>query len=114
MLVPSADDFVLTGSIDNSYNKYLSYNSDDMKLCMMLSKEIYGTEKEAFPNMKFLSLIDKNFLNGIDKVQLFNTKDHNPDNVSFALLQRNIDKESTDLFVVIREHCGMNGKEMFK
>ena len=102
MLVPSADDFVLTGSIDNSYNKYLSYNSDDMKLCMMLSKEIYGTEKEAFPNMKFLSLIDKNFLNGIDKVQLFNTKDHNPDNVSFALLQRNIDKESTDLFVVIR------------
>ena len=102
MLVPSADDFVLTGSIDNSYTKYLSYNSDDMKLCMMLSKEIYGTEKEAFPNMKFLSLIDKNFLNGIDKVQLFNTKDHNPDNVSFALLQRNIDKESTDLFVVIR------------
>lgn len=108
MLIYSAE-FILTGTVDLQYNKYTSYNTDDMKLCILLSSRMYGTEYAEEESDIPKTLLDKcyNFnFSEFDntKVVTKNTSDTNPDNVSFAMLTRKEDSASNeiDIIVVIR------------
>lgn len=100
MLIYSQD-FPLNGTVDNSYNKFLSYSEDDMKLCMVLSKKIYGTEKSNSPKYDLLHDDKTRLLSDLTDVEMYNTTDTNSDNVSFAILNR-ANGNSIDIFVVIR------------
>ena len=108
MLIYSAE-FILTGTVDLQYNKYTSYNTDDMKLCILLSSRIYGTEKKNNSNDVINALladddnIDLSEFN-TENVVHKNTSDKNPDNVSFAMLTREgkTSNNEVDIIVVIR------------
>lgn len=102
MLIYSQD-FPLNGTVDNSYNKFLSYSEKDMELCMFFSKQMYGTEDTG--NVKNALLINSPIfdLSKFNKNDVYakNTSDTSPDNVSFAILNR-ANGNSIDIFVVIR------------
>lgn len=113
-----------SNKIINSSN----YNENDMISCMKLSNYIYGykiitTKKDgsqeeedviASDDKKFKNIIstkdpsfidENNFLE--NKIKVYNFKhlgvnDHNADNVAFAIMLRENDKKSVDVFVVIR------------
>lgn len=113
-----------SNKIINSSN----YNENDMISCMKLSNYIYGykiitTKKDgsqeekdvvASDDKKFKGIIndkDKDFFNtskiSKDSLKVYNFKhlgvnDHNADNVAFAIMLRENDKKSVDVFVVIR------------
>lgn len=105
-------DFKLNGTVDKFYNRNLSYNEDDMKLCMAMSKEMYSADKES-NIINNLSLLISNYdIDTLDaKIKAYNytdkddkdKPDSNKNNVAFALLNRkNSTDNSIDLFVVIR------------
>lgn len=113
-----------SNKIINSSN----YNENDMISCMKLSNYIYGykkitTKKDgsqeeedvvASDDKKFKGIIndkDKDFFNtskiSKNSLKVYNFKhlgvnDHNADNVAFAIMLRENDKKSVDVFVVIR------------
>lgn len=108
MLIYSAE-FTLIGTVNWQYNKYTSYNTDDMKLCIFLSNRMYGTEKMDDDTKIIASLLkDEGIFRfaGFEKnnVILKNISDTNPDNVSFALLTRESKTSinEIDIIVVIR------------
>lgn len=105
-----------------------NYNEDDMILSMKLSNYIYGyketvTKKNGKQEEKnvvisydksFVNIIKKTDTNFIDEnnflessIKVYNFKhlgvtDHDADNVAFAIMLRETDKKSADVFVVIR------------
>lgn len=103
-------DFPLSGTINEYYNSNLSYNENDMKLCMTLSKKMYdkgnseidvaGELNKTMAEECINSYVD--FYNNETNVYNY-TDDENKDNVAFAILNRkNNEDDSIDLIVVIR------------
>ena len=124
------EEFSMVGSTDLLYNA-ISFNSNDMKMCMDLSANSYkdtlkktikiGYEYDEF-NINYTDFsIPENLINKLEEYSLFNLqtddysemlsvnyKDHNKDNVAFTVVRRENDSnndeiiESVDIIVVIR------------
>ncbi len=93
----------LTGTKDKFYNKYLSYSETDFKMCMALSNEMYGMQKDKQVATNIKNLVDDNFEKVTsNEITVKNyTDDKNPDNVAFAMLNRK-NESSIDIIVSIR------------
>lgn len=101
------NDYLLEGSVNKFYEPKNSYSESDMKLCMNLSKIMYGQEtnyKTYSSLRKFVTEDIKQALNVVDdKIIAKNyDNDYNPDNVAFAILNRKTGNDTLDIIVVIR------------
>lgn len=96
------EDFELQGTINKFYDEKMSYNEEDMKMCMALSRAIYIDDEELSRKQSISSVFKFFNLKLLeDELKIYND-DANPDNVLFAILNRQNDDNSIDMIVVIR------------
>lgn len=106
------DSFELNGTKNGFYNKQLSYNENDMKLCMALSNAMYAKKNKQYEN-DIKKTLEKtiNLFSDIGKDSeplVYNYRDeetrdieNNPDNVAFAIMKKD-NGNKLDIIVTIR------------
>ena len=106
------DNLELNGTKNSFYNKQLSYNENDMKLCMALSNAMY-VEKNKQNELQVEETLDDTINSFYDDIihsepSVYNYRDeetrdieNNPDNVAFAIMKRD-NGNKLDIIVSIR------------
>lgn len=106
------DSLELNGTKNGFYNKQLSYNENDMKLCMALSNAMY-VEKNKQNELQVEGILDDTvnlFSNDVihSNPSVYNYRDeeirdieNNPNNVAFAIMKRD-NGNKLDIIVTIR------------
>ena len=103
-----AGDVNLTGTINPYYNQSLSYNENDMKMCMDFSYSVYQGDNNDEVKQSVTDCINKYNNQNIDNREIeihkfgTNSPDSNKDDVAFAILNRKNSDNSIDIIVVIR------------
>lgn len=96
------NNFTLNGTVNGFYDETLSYKDNDMRMCMALSKAIYKDDSKMSRKQSLTNAFKSFDLEILkDELKVYND-DSNPDNVLFAILNRQNDDNSIDMIVVIR------------